>query len=486
MGSIVTTLPDDSPVPASEPGPLTLSPLLRLPSEVWGEITSFFGSDGRDLRAMMSAGRSAYRLLCSPSAVTRLHINLGWKTKLKITAWPSEWFAKFPGVVSIGLSLNPGSRVLFSVETVQALPRNLRHLHLGFVDSIGDTMLPYLPPLLLTLDLEKNFRITDRGIKNLPEFLETLHLPENTITSSHCIPHLPSTLKHLSIRTTDEIGDAIMRLLPNLKSLKLCGSSRLPGPSISALPPSITTLTWALRHGLDPFLAELINRSLTDLTCHIPDEADLTLASLPPSLLRLTITHGGEITSKGIELLPRGLLRLELISDNSLPVACIRHLPPNLQYLYLHKNSKWEPNRMMDLPPSIHTLKLGQNANFTNASFAVLPPRLFFFSCLWNEEITEEFLKWAPPSLRRLELKARYEDAEFQSIDLAFSNSLTLPRCVRERTTSGNLINTRPYDTHLFEVDPVQSYIKHIDVSPKNIPTIWAKSPPPPPNYSRP
>lgn len=478
MGSRLTTssegLSSLTTRPITTGNPDTWSPLMRLPSEVWGEITSHFGSDGRDLRSMMSASRSTYRLLCTPSAVTRLHINLSWKNKTKLTAWPTEWFAKFPGVVSIGLFLNPGSCVKFSIETVSALPRNLRHLHLGFVDSISNDMLPFLPPFLLTLNLEQNYRITDQGFKDLPESLEALHLPENNITSSYCLSFLPTTLKSLSIRTTDEIAEGFIVHLPALTKLKLCGNNRMPGPSISVLPSSIKALNWALKPGLEPFDMALIPRGLLSLTCHIPRDVDQTIAALPPTLLILTITHSGVISTNGIGLLPRGLTSLELSSNVTLAEAATEKLPPNLQFLYLPKNSSWTPTGIMGLPHSIHTLKLGANRYFANAAFAVLPPKLYSFSCQWNDDMTEELVKYAPPTLRRLEVKAKFEDVTGpQSFDLAFSNSLGIPRYERERTGTGHLINIRPYDVHLFEVDPLKSTLRHLDVSPKNIPPLW-------------
>ena len=421
----------------------------------------------------MSASRSTYRLLCTPSAVTRLHINLSWKNKLKITSWPTEWFAKFPGLVSIGLFLNPGSQVKLSAETVSSLPRNLRHLHLGFVDSISDDMLSYLPPFLLTLNLEKNYRITDRGFKNMPESLEALHLPENTITSSHCIPFLPTTLKSLSIRTTDEISEALVRQLPALTTLRLCGSVSLPGPSISSLPTSLKLFNWSLKQGLDTFEMTLLPTGLVDLTCHILQDPDNTLASLPPGLLRLTITHNTPISEKGIELIPRGLTSLELTSDSSLPSAAIRRLPPNLQYLCLLKNDLWTSTDIMDLPSSIHTLKLGQNANFSNACFAILPPSIYFFSCKWNENITSNCIKYAPPSLKRLELKVLHVDSDEQPIDFSFPNVITMPRYSRERTKAGSLIYLRCFDVYLFELDSLTGRIRQLDIAPKNVPPFY-------------
>jgi hypothetical protein len=457
----------------------TRSPLMNLPSEIWGVITSFFGNDGRALRALMSSSRSSYELLHMPSAVTRLHINLSWKGGKRITEWPTAWFSKFPGLVSIGLHLNPVSKVAFSIEIISNLPRNLRHLHLAFPDSISDEMLPYLPPFLQTLNLEHNYRITDDGFKLLPESLESLHLPENTNQTARCITNLPATIRSLTIHTADEITEAFMRRLPPLTSLRLCGKNRVPGPSMAALPPTLKLLTWSLKDGLEYLDMPLLPEGLMELTCFILHDADEALAALPKRLLRLTITHSSDITTKGIELLPRGLTSLELTSNTNLSEKAIRHLPPNLQTLCLPKNRMWTPQQLMELPQSIHTLKMTMNSQFTNASFGVLPHNLFYLSILWNEDITEECVRFLPPSLQRLEIRAKFEDcpgSSIQPIDECFPTAITIPRYQRERTSSGYLINMRPWDLYLFQVDIQNASLFHLSMSPNNVPNLWGPS----------
>jgi hypothetical protein len=441
------------------------SPLLRLPPEIWGEITSYFGSDGQTLLAMMSSSRTAHALLCVPAAVTRLHINLIWKRKSVIAEWPTKWFAKFPGLVSIGLQLNPASRVPFSIETISSLPRNLRHLHLGFADGISSEMLSYLPPFLQTLNLEKNYLIRDDGMKNLPESLESLHLPENTCITSRSIPGIPRSVCSLSLRTSDEISEGLASELPALTYLRLCGSNRLPGPSIRALPPTLTKLEWKLKGGIGPFEAPLLPTNLLELETCIPVDVNETLACLPQGLLRLVVIQCGAVSDEGIKALPSSLTSLEFTSHRTIPASVIPHLPPKLQVLVLPKIDQWDPDQLITLPSSLHTLKLPMNAKFTNFWLACLPQTLYSFSCCWNPELTEECTEFLPASVKRLELRSRYEDADVQSFDEAFPTAYTIPRLVRERTASGYLVSTRPWDIYTFEVD--QKRLKQISIWPQ-------------------
>lgn len=86
-----------------------LSPLFKLPPPTWGLITSFL--DARSIVIFMRSSPRVQNLLRSPHAVPRLHIDLPYASKMRLTEWPFEWFDAYPTLVSVGLALNIDSKM---------------------------------------------------------------------------------------------------------------------------------------------------------------------------------------------------------------------------------------------------------------------------------------------------------------------------------------------------------------------------------------
>jgi hypothetical protein len=454
---------------------------MNLPPEVWGMITAYFGNDGHALRSLMTASRSTHALLCLPKSVTRLHINVSWKGNTKIEEWPTNWFAKFPSLVSIGLGLGPANQVKISAEVVQTLPRYLRHLHLGFADSISNDMLPLLPPFLETLNLEHNSRINDRGIKDLPESLTSLHLPNNYILSPYCIPFIPKTVTSLSLRTSASITETMMKEMPRLSFLTLSGAEPPSGPAIASLPPTLKTLYWAFNQPIDNLDIALLPEGLQDLTCSLPkvwkalsggvssEDCDRCFSSLPRGLLSLTIISSSRVSAKSLASLPPNLRSLELRTETQLEAESLKSLPNSLTQLSLPKHDSLTSSDLMNLPPSLEILKLPNNGHFSNASFAVLPPKLRIFSCLWvNDSLSEACVRYAQPGLSRLELKTRVHNEDGQSIDLAFPTARSIERATGEEFLHRSVCN--PWDIHTFALNPAAMTIEQVEIWPKSIP----------------
>lgn len=424
---------------------------------------------------------------------------------LRITEWPFEWFEQFPTLVSIGLALNIDSKLqpftyasfklccinsallltllvaslwlrprfpnpcrswhLVSRESLQRFPATLRHLHLNMVDSINDDLIPFLPQMLLTLSLDKNFRITNAGIARLPEWLETLYLPQNSKLTSQCIPKLPKTLRSLTFRTSDEITPELMAEMPALTTLNVHGSQRLTGPTIAALPSSITNFLWSIDVPMGLMELTSLPRSLNELYIRSLDTPLETIPHIPPAK-RLTVVStvpSGEYLV--LTSLPQTLISLNLTSMRQFAPDIVTTFPPTLTSLTLQSLRKANKADIERLPRGLHILKLTNFAGFQDAWFSALPPQLHVFHCTWNELITDKLFSYAPPSLYRLVMRSMVvvdpvvrngEAPRFVThpIDDYISIAPLFPRIADEiRLKRGTAVHVPDWDTYSFNID---------------------------------
>lgn len=336
------------------------------------------------------------------------------------------------------------------------------------VDSINDDLIPYLPQMLLTLVLEKNFRITDVGIAKLPEWLETLSLPQNNKLSSHCIPKLPKTLRSLTFRTSDEILPGIAAEMPALTSLNVHGLQRLTGPTIAALPSSITNFLWNVDHPMGMMELTSLPRGLSELQIGTLDHPLESMPHIPP-VKRLTIvssTFGR--TYLPLSHLPQTLLSLNLTFVREFEADTITIFPPTLTSLCLQNLRTAQFSDIERLPRGLHILKLPSCSSFKDEWFSALPPRLHVFHCTWNEEITDNLVKYAPRTLYRLVLRSMVivDPAVFgwnmapsspsvsHPIDHCISIAPLFPRIQDSiRTNRGTAIHVPHWDTYSFSID---------------------------------
>ena len=381
--------------------------LFNLPPFVWSQITALLTSE--DIVRLGCASPFTRNFLRSPHVVTHLHIHIPARSYITLDTFPHEWFAPYPMLTSMGLtSLKQGQKgLVLSPDVLAQFPRSLRHLHLTYADNLNDNLLKHLPRMLLTLHLEHNAAISDEGIENLPEWLETLHLPSAQRLTSFCIAKLPRSLRDLKFQTQNEILDGHMAHMPALTSLQVLGENRIPGPSIAALPRTLTRFNWSINKPMDEFDVELLPPLIRDLTISQLTHPDAAIARLNPLLQRLTIVSTTNplsegITSKGILALPPSLVYLELMNLKEVKMA---DLPRSLHSLSLPRIQEISLEELAGIPSSLRILKLRCCANFEDAWFAHLPPKIHFLACRWNANITAKLIRHTPPSLLRLELK---------------------------------------------------------------------------------
>ena len=449
------------------------SKLFALPPPVWGQITALLTAE--ELVRFGIASPFARHFLRMPHVVTSLHIQVPVRSNIKLDTFPHEWYASYPTLTSIGLTFRKQGQkgLLLTPPVLAQLPASLRHLHLTFPDTFNDQLIGHLPHFLLTLNLELNTAISDDGIQYLPEGLETLHLPHNPNLTSFCIPKLPRSLKTLTFQTKEEIPEGAMRQMPALTSLTITGDSRVPGPSIAALPSSLTAFKWAISQPMDAFAVQLLSPNLRDFSVSKLNNPDDAVEKLPRELQRLLITAPNpDLSIHGFRVLPPKLVYLEISQQKTLATGSILSLPRQLHSLSLPLCRTLLMDDLKSLPQSLYILKMKSVAHLTNEWFALLPPRIHFFSCTWNVDISEKLLEHVTPSLARLELRAHVQRVDSyspqrvypQPIDEAMPSVLALPR----RSDDNTHTHGAPFETFLFEINAPKGLITALDVYPKS------------------
>lgn len=181
------------------------------------------------------------------------------ETPLNLFATPSSSLLFPTTIASIDLITDIGDPIFYSI-----LPASLTNLRIVKALAVSDEALSSLPSALLHLEFCEDNSLTGEFISDLPMLL-TLKLPRNGKITSAALARLPSTLETLNLHVSTYINDL----------------------AIEYLPPSITDLdiSWAM---LSCAAFMLLPRGLTALdieNCESLDTADV--ADLPPSLTSL-------------------------------------------------------------------------------------------------------------------------------------------------------------------------------------------------------
>lgn len=456
------------------------SKLFALPTPVWGLVTAYLTSE--EIASFSATTPFVRNFLRSPHVVNRLHIHLRSRSNLKLVTFPHHWYATYPTLTSIGLTFRKQgqSGLVMSPTVLAQLPASLRHLHLNYADTINDHLVAHLPRHLLTLHLELNSSISTAGIRDLPEWLETLYLPHNHNLTSHCISLLPKTLRNLTFQTIDEISESLMREMPPLTSLTVTGDSRVPGPSLAAMPRSLTCFRWQTSQFMESYDVELLPSSIREFSVSKLAAADESISKLSRDLQRLTITHTIHLSKAGIESLPPRLVYLEFSHQKTLPEGTIAALPRQLHSLSLPLIKSLTLDQIKELPRTLNILNIKSVTSLNDDWFAHLPPRIHFISLTWNDGLTEDLIQFATPFLARLEMRASFlrnfdysEDYVLQPVDAAFPSVQALLAIRSTLATSRGA----PFETFLFEVNAAKRKMIAIDVFPKSE-FVWREPPP--------
>ena len=216
--------------------------------------------------------------------------------------------------------------------------------------GIGNSAIATLPPSLQVLQADNCCMSSGADFRHLRALrtLKCCRLPSSTGRVNVCSGNLPSSLVELDLgRFCFTPHGAPFAHLAALRTLKL-SNCQVPHEALASLPPSIKRLTLVTCTGLAtssfPHLPKL-----QSLDCTNSDIGDAAIASLPPSLSRVTITGGAACLTPAATFPPH-MPALDWLSVKNTAIgdAAIASLPCSLRILTLLNCTSVTPAARLD------------------------------------------------------------------------------------------------------------------------------------------
>lgn len=161
---------------------------------------------------------------------------LAKETPLKLLATPPSSLHFPTTITSIDLPTDIGDPIFYSV-----LPASLTNLRIVKAFGLFDSALASLPSALLHLEFCEDNALTDEFVSHLP-MLRTLKLPRNSKITSSALSKLPTSLETLNLHVATYINDTGISTLPVMITDLDISWSTISPEGLSMLPRGITAL----------------------------------------------------------------------------------------------------------------------------------------------------------------------------------------------------------------------------------------------------
>jgi len=309
------------------------------------------------------------------TALRRLHPVVGtavetlpWCDRATGVADVVRWRAAFPAAIGTRL-------VRLDPAVTAATLAGLTYLDVSECEmNVTDEVIRRLPPTLRTLDVHGCSNVFDAvSFAHIPA-LETLKCSFTSI-GNNAIATLPPTLAMLQAACCRVSTGADFRHMITLRTLK-CGQLPKIDVCSSNLPSSLedlTILTVRLNPHVAPF-AHLALRALLLCWCQVPHTA---LASLPSTIVQLLLANCTGLATSSFSKPPPPKLDVFYCQNSDLGDAAVATLPPSLSRLTVAgRASRLTPAATFPQHmPALQKVNLSDTA-IGNATIASLPPQL--------------------------------------------------------------------------------------------------------------